>query len=111
MVCRFGMSDKLGTATYGRPMGARFLESPVAFGEERNFSEETARRIDSEVSAIMEHEHKRAMQVLSEKRHLLEAMTEKLLIDETLERADLEELLKQGGLEEEPRARLPKVGT
>src|SRR4030095_13650273 len=60
MVCRFGMSEKLGAQTFARPVGARFLDTPVSLGEERNFSEETARAIDGEVRAILERERERA---------------------------------------------------
>lgn len=59
MVCRFGMSDVLGPLTFGRPVGARFLDSPVSLGEERNFSWETARAIDAEVRAAVTVAHER----------------------------------------------------
>jgi cell division protease FtsH len=92
MVCRFGMSTKLGTATYGRPVGSRFLESPVIFGEERNFSEETARSIDEEIRTILDEAHRRAKQILERRRAFLEAVARRLLVDETLERADLDRI-------------------
>ena len=41
MVTRFGMSERLGRLTYGRPLTARFLSSPFS-AEERNYSERTA---------------------------------------------------------------------
>jgi cell division protease FtsH len=89
MVCRFGMSERLGPVTFGRPMGARFLDSPVLLGEERNFSEETAKAIDEEVRRIVETERDRARAVLREKRHQLEAIVAELLERETLGSADL----------------------
>ncbi|WP_199694564.1 hypothetical protein [Sorangium cellulosum] len=46
------MSDVLGPLMFGRPAGARFLDTPVSLGEERNFSEETG-AIDAEVGAAV----------------------------------------------------------
>jgi len=92
MVCRFGMSDRLGPVTFGRPMGARFLDAPVTF-EERNFSEETARAIDAEVRAIIERQHARARTLLERRREALERIAARLLEQETLEREELEALL------------------
>ncbi len=93
MVCRFGMSEKLGPLTYGRPAGMRFLEAPVMLGEERNFSEETAQAIDAEVRSLVDAEHKRARAILTERRAVLDAIAERLLAVETLERAELEKMV------------------
>jgi cell division protease FtsH len=95
MVTRFGMSDRLGPQTFGRALGARFLESALNLGEERNFSEETARAIDAEVRAILDTQHDRALGILKERRTLLEKIVERLLVEETLARADLDALLKE----------------
>lgn len=95
MVCRFGMSEKMGALTYGRPMGMRYLELPVALGDEKNFSEETARAIDAEVRAMMEHEHQRARKLLLERKEALSAIASRLLEIETLERPELESIYKK----------------
>ncbi len=92
MVCRFGMSEKLGPLTYGRPSSARFLDTPVSFGDERNFSEETAQTIDREVRAVVDEQYGRARTVLEHKREALRAIAERLLTVETLERTELEQL-------------------
>jgi cell division protease FtsH len=93
MVCRFGMSDMLGPQTFGRPMGGKFLDTPVSLGEERNFSEETARAIDAEVKAILEQQHQRARKILSERRDVLDALARRLLKDETLDREALDAIV------------------
>jgi cell division protease FtsH len=93
MVCRFGMSDKLGPQTFGSPAGQRFLESPAMFGEQRNFSEATARVIDEEVKLIVDAELVRARAILNERREVLSQIAERLLVEETLERKDLENIL------------------
>ena len=92
MVCRFGMSE-LGAQTFGRPGGGAFLGGPVSF-EERNFSEETAKKIDAEVGKILEAEHRRAKEVLVAKRPVLDAIAQRLLEKETVDREELEALAK-----------------
>jgi cell division protease FtsH len=92
MVCRFGMSDRLGPMTYGRHE-ARMLVMPVDFGNDRNFSEETARVIDSEVRALIDEAHGRARVILIDRSATLAAIARELLEHETLERADLERIV------------------
>jgi len=94
MVSKFGMSIKLGPLTYG-PSAASRLEGAGLFPEARNYSEETARAIDEEVRAIVEAEHTRARRVLESRRDVLESIAQRLLIDETIERATLEELTRK----------------
>jgi cell division protease FtsH len=69
----------------------RFLQG--AMGEERNFSEETARAIDAEVRQILEAQYARAKRILEERRGALEAIAQRLLEVETLDRPQLEELV------------------
>ena len=94
MVRRFGMSDALGPATWGRPAGPRFLGVPPDAGE-RDYSEETARLIDSEVKRILAEQHARARGLLRDRREALDAIAGELLVRETLERAELESIVKQ----------------
>ena len=98
MVARFGMTDALGPVTYGRPAGARFLGTPFEAGEERNFSEETARTIDAQVRLIIDGAHERAVAILREHRPVLERIALDLLAKETLERDELEGILREAGL-------------
>jgi cell division protease FtsH len=91
MVTRLGMSEKLGAMTFGRQQTSRFLEGMGM--EERTYSEETARAIDAEVRAILQDQHRRATEILTEKRELLERMTRRLLEVETLDRAEIEVLV------------------
>jgi cell division protease FtsH len=91
MVCRFGMSDRLGPLTYGRHAGSAFLEA-VSFGEERNYSEETARAIDAEVRSIIDAAHRRAFGILEDRRDVLDELAQRLIEQETLEEAEIEEI-------------------
>jgi cell division protease FtsH len=72
MVTRLGMAEQLAPLTYGRQQQLAFLG--VSGQEERNYSEETARLIDTEISAIIVEGHQRARQIISEKRQILEAL-------------------------------------
>jgi len=91
MVTRLGMSEKLGAMTFGRQQSFRFLDGQGM--EERNYSEETARAIDSEIRAILEGQHRRATEILTRDREVLERMTRRLIEVETLDRAELESIL------------------
>lgn len=92
MVCRYGMSDALGNMTYGVPGGPSFLESPINLTE-RNFSDATAELIDAEVRKIIDTEHTRARRIIADRRPVLDALVERLLAEETLDRDALNELV------------------
>jgi cell division protease FtsH len=91
MVTRLGMSEKLGAMTFGRQQTSRFLEGMGM--EERTYSEETARAIDAEIRAILEGQHRRATEILTREREVLERMTRRLIEVETLDRAEIDTLV------------------
>ncbi|HSD66969.1 MAG TPA: ATP-dependent zinc metalloprotease FtsH [Vicinamibacteria bacterium] len=91
MVTRLGMSEKLGPMTFGRTQSFRFLEGMGM--EERNYSEETARAIDAEVRAILDGQHRRATEILTREREVLERMARRLIEVETLDRAEIDALV------------------
>jgi cell division protease FtsH len=83
MVAEYGMSEKLGLVTYGREKRPLFLEGGMA-SPSREYSDETARAIDGEVSRLMKEAHDRVRKILSDKREQLERLTQTLLIKETV---------------------------
>ncbi|HVU01985.1 MAG TPA: ATP-dependent zinc metalloprotease FtsH [Polyangiaceae bacterium] len=93
MVCRFGMSEALGPLTYGSPSGPSFLEGPVSLTD-RNFSEATGQQIDLEVRKIVDAEHVRVRGILGARKPVLEALVERLLAEETLDRDALDAITK-----------------
>jgi len=95
MVCRFGMSERLGAQTFGKPAGMRFLDTPVNLGEERNFSDRRAEEIDDEVMHLLVGAIDRARHVLGRRRAALEAMTNRLIEQETLDREEIDAILKE----------------
>jgi len=94
MVTRFSMSDKMGVLTYGKPMESRFL-APGFTSEERNYSEQTAIQIDQEVRKITDRIYERVAEILKNRRGDLETITGVLIQKETLDRDEIEALLKQ----------------
>jgi cell division protease FtsH len=92
MVTRFGMSEKLGELTYGRPVASPFLKS-VFTTEERNFSDDTARIIDEESKRIVDACHGRAQDILKERADQLQTIAVELIRKETLSREELHTLL------------------
>jgi cell division protease FtsH len=95
MVCRYGMSEKLGTLALGRQHANPFLGRDYL--EDRDYSEEVARLIDQEVREIVETCHRRATEILLTHREKLDAVVALLLEKETISR---EEFLEVMGLEE-----------
>ena len=91
MITRFGMSDKLGPVALGRAQGGMFLGRDIA--AERDFSEDTAATIDSEVSELVDSAYKRATRVLVENRAVLDELAEMLVEHETVDADELQELL------------------
>jgi cell division protease FtsH len=83
MVAEYGMSEKLGLVTYTREKRALFLEGGMA-SPSREYSDETARAIDGEVSRLMKEAHDRVRKILSDKREQLELLTQTLLTKETV---------------------------
>jgi len=96
MVCEYGMSEELGPITYGKKTGPVFLAKDMI--EERNYSEEVARKIDQEVRRLVEGALDRAKSILSAHREQLDNLVTVLLEKETLEREQVEAILEHGHL-------------
>jgi cell division protease FtsH len=88
MVTRWGMSDALGMVQLA-PRANPYLGGAAAYGADRPFSEETARRIDAEVHRIVEGCHADAKRLLAEHRPALDALVRALLERETLDERDI----------------------
>ena len=95
MACRFGMSDALGPLTFGPGPSSRFGGWGPELTAPREYSEETLRLVDAEVKAIVTGEHARATDALRRRRSVLDAIARELLEHETLQKADLEKLVRE----------------
>jgi cell division protease FtsH len=91
MITKFGMSDKLGPVALGRSQGGMFLGRDIA--AERDFSEDTAATIDSEVSVLVEIAYERAKKALNDNRQVLEELTAMLMETETVDSLEFQDLL------------------
>jgi len=109
MVCNWGMSETMGPQTFGENQELMFLGREVSRAQD--FSEETARKIDAEVSRLLREAYDYARNILIEKRDKLETITSLLLEKETLDGRDVEDLLRDGRVltPEERLAREPAV--
>jgi cell division protease FtsH len=91
MVTQWGMSDKLGNVAMGHREELVFLGRDL--GEQRNYSEEVAAIIDEEIRSIVNHGYQTATAILTQQRHKMDVVVEKLKVVETLDGKELDELL------------------
>ena len=93
MVTQFGMSDRLGLVSLEGPRTPLFLPVPVPSAKE--YSDDTARLIDSEVKIILTEAHKKVKETLATHRPVLEKLAQLLLRKEVVERPELQAILTQ----------------
>ncbi|MBN9004446.1 MAG: ATP-dependent zinc metalloprotease FtsH [Rhizobiales bacterium] len=91
MVTRWGLSEELGTVSYGENNDEVFLGMQV--NRQQNVSEATAQKIDSEVKRLVETGYKDATRILTERRGDLETLAKGLLEFETLTGEEITDLL------------------
>lgn len=91
MVCEWGMSEKMGPLTLGKQDDEIFLGREM--GLHRNFSEQTAQLIDSEIKKLVDHAHKRALKLLKDNLDKLISLAQKLLEKEILDGAQIDEII------------------
>jgi cell division protease FtsH len=94
MVARYGMSERLGSVAYDRDPRS-FLTGPDLPSPQRqtDYAETTAATIDDEVRAIVHGAMDRALDILREKRDILDKSAHRLLEKETLDEKELTELI------------------
>jgi len=94
MVCRFGMSSKLGPVAFGRENHEVFLGRDIGH-EDRGYSEASAQEIDGEVKRILEDAASTAGGILEKHRRCLDNIAETLLEQEIIQGKELEEILER----------------
>jgi cell division protease FtsH len=92
MVRTWGMSDELGPLSYSKGEEQVFLGREIA--QHRDYSEETAQKIDAEITRLIKSAYNRAKAVLEEHLDLLHALSDLLLEKETVLGKDLDELIR-----------------
>ena len=92
MVKRFGMSSKLGLVKYGQSNELQYLG--YGYGEQKDYSEETAQLIDEEVKRIINEEYEMAKKILKENMDILKKLVALLLEKEVVESDEFNDLFK-----------------
>ncbi len=100
MVTRYGMSEKLGPRTFGNREELVFLGREIS--EQRNYSEEVAEEIDSEVKRIITTAYDRAKDILTRYRMKLDELSDRLIRVETIDQMEFEAIFA-----DQPRAERP----
>lgn len=93
MVCEWGMSDELGPLAYGKKEEQIFLGREIA--QHRDYSEETARRIDEVVKNIILDAAAATDKLLRENMDILQAVADELLEKETITLEDIDRVIAE----------------
>jgi cell division protease FtsH len=108
MVCEWGMSDEMGPLSYGKKEEQIFLGRE--FATHKDYSEDTAVRIDKEVSRIVSEGYERAKQILSDHVGVLDALAAELLEKEVLNSTQIDQIIgikSEETWEEDPQKNIP----
>jgi len=95
MVTIYGLNEELGNITYYDSSGQN------EYGFTKPYSEQTAQRIDLEISKIIEEQYQRAIKLLEENRDKLAELAERLLEKEVIFKDDLEKIFGKRPFEKE----------
>ena len=90
LVKKYGMSS-LGPISYGGEREHVFLGEEIS--EEKNYSEETAAKIDKEIKGIIKRAEKKATKLLKENKDKLEELAKVLIEKETIEKQEFEKII------------------
>ncbi len=101
MVCEWGMSDALGMVEYGEHEEHVFLGRDI--NKNRDYSESTAQEIDREVRRLVDDAYARAKDLIVEYRDRVEIIAKALLEFETLDGAQVREIIESGRMSNPPR--------
>jgi cell division protease FtsH len=92
MVCEWGMSDVMGPLSYGKKEEQIFLGRE--FATHKDYSEETAQRIDEEITRLVSDSYEKAKQLLSDHIDILKRIALELLEKEVLNTTELDEIIQ-----------------
>jgi len=91
MVCEWGMADEMGPVTYGQEEEPIFLGKEIA--RHKDYSEETAQKIDRAIKRILDEGQKQANEILGSHKDELQKLSDALLVRETLVDDEVRSLL------------------
>ncbi len=93
MVCEWGMSETLGPLAYSKKEEQIFLGREI--NQHRDYSEETAQKIDAEIKKIVTEANDRVNQLLSDNMDILTAIADELLEKETIVLDDMDRIIAE----------------
>ena len=102
MVCEWGMSEKMGMVEYGEHEDYVFLGRDIS--RARDYSEATAEEIDREVRKLIDDAYALAKKTLIENRDKLEVIAKALLEFETLDGAQIRDIIQHGSMTNPPKS-------
>jgi cell division protease FtsH len=91
MVRSWGMSDELGLLSYAKGEEQIFLGREIA--QHRDYSEETAKKIDTEIKKLIDHAYERSRHILNDNLDILQKLADLLLEKETVLGEELDQLI------------------
>jgi len=91
MICEYGMSEKLGPLSFGKKEEEIFLGREIA--QHRDYSEETARKIDLEVNHLISDNYQKTHKMVNENLTVLHKLAKALLEKETLDGSEIENIV------------------
>ncbi|MBP9855594.1 MAG: ATP-dependent zinc metalloprotease FtsH [Candidatus Omnitrophica bacterium] len=100
MICRYGMNESLGTLAYEEGRGHHFLGRDMM--EKKEYSSDTAKKIDEEVRAVVKEAYDRAKKLLTENRVHLDKLANALVEKEVMNLEETKELLGIATNEHDP---------
>jgi cell division protease FtsH len=93
IITEFGMSERLGPRTFGEREELIFLGREIT--EQRDYSEKIAEEIDAEMDTLIRQAQQRAEETIRNRRAQLDAIADRLLINETIEQDEFEAMFTE----------------
>ena len=91
MICEYGMNEKLGPLSFGKKEEEIFLGREIS--QHRDYSEETAQKIDQEVNNLVGGTYKKTYKLISDNLNTLNKLANALLEKETLNGHEIDEIV------------------
>jgi cell division protease FtsH len=107
MICEYGMSETLGPLSFGKKEEEIFLGREIA--QHRDYSEETARKIDQEVNNLVTQNYQKTHKLISENITALNNLAKALLERETLTSPEIIEIVEKAQKKKRPRTTKKKA--
>jgi cell division protease FtsH len=96
LVTEYGMSEEIGPVSYAEDFEMVFLGRDLI--DRNQYSEDSAKKIDQEVSRLINNAYQKAEKILTEKKEKLTQIAEVLIKKETIEKDEFKELMKAENL-------------